>query len=234
MEKKYICICGKVYYNSQSFNAHRGRCKKYLGEEKYNSIAKQDLNKLKVASVKKKENAKAKKIEEDQKWIEEQHTCEFCNKIMTKKYGSGRFCSKTCSKKFSNSKIKKERQADRFCKNCNKKLNSRQLNYCSKQCEKEFKNKTRIEDWSNGKLNLNMSQLPEYIRNFLLEESKFKCIKCGYSGFNPFTGKTILHIHHKDGNHTNNIKENLEVLCPNCHAMTENFGFHKKDADVAE
>ena len=30
-------------------------------------------------------------------------------------------------------------------------------------------------------------------------------------------------FHHIDGNSGNNIIENLRVLCPNCHAMTENF-----------
>lgn len=32
-----------------------------------------------------------------QKWIDEQHCCEICGKLMTIKYGSGRFCSKECA-----------------------------------------------------------------------------------------------------------------------------------------
>lgn len=30
-------------------------------------------------------------------WIDEQHRCESCGKIMTEYYGSGRFCSKSCA-----------------------------------------------------------------------------------------------------------------------------------------
>ena len=30
--------------------------------------------------------------------------------------------------------------------------------------------------------------------------------------------KIPLELHHKDGNHFNNKLENLEILCPNCHA----------------
>ena len=32
-----------------------------------------------------------------------------------------------------------------------------------------------------------------------------------------------LELHHKDGNHFNNSLENLEILCPNCHALTDNY-----------
>ena len=56
-----------------------------------------------------------------------------------------------------------------------------------------------------------------------------KCDVCGFSGINPYTNKTILQIHHKDGDATNTTEENLQVLCPNCHAMTENFGSRNKN-----
>lgn len=32
-----------------------------------------------------------------------------------------------------------------------------------------------------------------------------------------------LEVHHKDGDHLNNELANLELLCPNCHALTENW-----------
>jgi predicted nucleic acid-binding Zn ribbon protein len=39
-----------------------------------------------------------------------------------------------------------------------------------------------------------------------------KCERCGYDK------KEILNIHHKDRNRKNNDLDNLELLCPNCHA----------------
>ena len=36
-------------------------------------------------------------------WVSECHVCETCGKIMTIKYGTGRFCSKSCSAKHSHS-----------------------------------------------------------------------------------------------------------------------------------
>ena len=42
-------------------------------------------------------------------------------------------------------------------------------------------------------------------------------------------GKRIpLEIHHIDGDCTNNKMENLQLLCPNCHSLTSNFGSFKQ------
>ena len=34
----------------------------------------------------------------------------------------------------------------------------------------------------------------------------------------------VLNIDHKDGNSENHHPSNLMVLCPTCHAMTDNYG----------
>lgn len=37
-------------------------------------------------------------------------------------------------------------------------------------------------------------------------------------------GKPIpLELHHLNGIHTDNRLENLQILCPNCHAFTDNY-----------
>lgn len=49
----------------------------------------------------------------------------------------------------------------------------------------------------------------------------WKCEKCGRT---EWEGQQIpLCVHHIDGNHINNQIENLQVLCPNCHAQTDNY-----------
>lgn len=47
------------------------------------------------------------------------------------------------------------------------------------------------------------------------------CECCGISSWN---GKELtMQIHHKDGDHFNNLPENLEILCPNCHSQTDTY-----------
>ncbi len=48
-----------------------------------------------------------------------------------------------------------------------------------------------------------------------------KCEKCGISEWNnkPIT----LELHHINGNRYDNRLENLQILCPNCHALTPNY-----------
>ncbi len=56
----------------------------------------------------------------------------------------------------------------------------------------------------------------------------YKCNICGCDG-NWQNGQISLELHHKDGDNSNNEISNLMYLCPNCHAMTENYRGKKKD-----
>lgn len=55
--------------------------------------------------------------------------------------------------------------------------------------------------------------------HFILKD--YTCEVCGTKEWNG--EKTPLELHHIDGNITNNVDENLQVVCPNCHAQTDNY-----------
>ena len=61
------------------------------------------------------------------------------------------------------------------------------------------------------------------VRIKLLKEGykEHKCENCGLTVWldNPIP----LELHHKDGNRHNNVLENFELLCPNCHALTDSY-----------
>jgi hypothetical protein len=48
---------------------------------------------------------------------------------------------------------------------------------------------------------------------------------CGYCGLSSWwcNRELVLEIHHVDGNHGNEQRENLVYLCPNCHSQTPNY-----------
>jgi hypothetical protein len=88
--------------------------------------------------------------------------------------------------------------------------------------------------WNKGKKLGPKRSLDEYLSNQkpiqswklkkrLLKEGLFesKCYNCFKDSW---MDKPIpLELHHIDGNNTNNSLSNLSILCPNCHALTDNY-----------
>lgn len=57
-----------------------------------------------------------------------------------------------------------------------------------------------------------------------LIESGLKEKKCECCGLESWNGQEIpLELHHINGNRTDNRIENLQILCPNCHAQTDGY-----------
>ena len=104
--------------------------------------------------------------------------------------------------------------------------------YCSHECYVDAQRKKSVEEWKNGTATGHDKRykIKPLIREYFLKRAEYKCERCEFSGVNPYTGKSILQLHHKDGNAANVSEENIEVLCPNCHAMTENFGSRNKSS----
>jgi predicted RNA-binding Zn-ribbon protein involved in translation (DUF1610 family) len=120
------------------------------------------------------------------------------------------------------------------CLNCGKEIPYRKSSknkYCDNTCQREYEYKQYIERWKNGEKNGIKGEygLSKYIRRYLLEKAEYKCEICGWNEENPFTHTIPLEIHHIDGDYANNKEENLQVLCPNCHSLTEAYKSHNKN-----
>lgn len=149
-----------------------------------------------------------------------------------------KFCSLSCASKFNNKlrvisssdnetkvvigELSKDKDVN-YCLNCNIELKRKNNKFCSSKCSSEYRNNELIRKWLETGIIDNKNNLPYTIRKFLYEKAQYKCEICGFEGYNRKTGNTILQIHHIDGNNANNKIENLQVICPNCHAMTENY-----------
>ena len=111
------------------------------------------------------------------------------------------------------------------CLNCGKDTKNK---YCSHKCQVDFQQKLWEEKWLSCDISGfyetdHWGNIPDRIRTYLFNKYDKKCSICGWGEVNKFTGKIPLEVEHIDGNHKNNRPENLTLLCPNCHAMTENY-----------
>ena len=124
-----------------------------------------------------------------------------------------------------------------YCLNCGKELNISNVNnrshkFCSNKCQSEYTYKQYIQKWLNGEEVENKGakngrkgekQISVYIKKYLYEKYNGCCQLCGWNKIHPILKYAPLQVHHIDGNAFNNSPNNLQLLCPNCHALTENY-----------
>lgn len=126
-------------------------------------------------------------------------------------------------------KKKKERNKclNPSCSNIPKQLRSK---YCSYKCYNEVITEKKIKLWLDGKHNgmRGKTSTARWIKEYLMKQ-KEGCWKCGWNEINIYTEKKPLELNHIDGNYKNNKINNLEILCPNCHALTKNYKGANKD-----
>lgn len=114
-----------------------------------------------------------------------------------------------------------------FCTQCHSELKSYQQKYCSNLCQQEYQYVSYIMEWKKGKRDgyrgIKVKLISRHIKRYLVEKNKEKCSECGWSKRHKITGTVPLEIDHINGNAENNTESNLRLLCPNCHALTDNF-----------
>lgn len=119
----------------------------------------------------------------------------------------------------------------RYCLNCGKLLNNRQTKYCSNICQTDYQYKQYINRWKSGE-ETGLSgeySISQHIRRYLMNKYSCRCQLCGWGEVNQYTNTTPLEIHHIDGDYKNNNEDNLQLLCPNCHSLTETYKSHNKN-----
>lgn len=118
-----------------------------------------------------------------------------------------------------------QRQKKKKCINCGNEREHYAIKFCSGKCQQDYTYKIFIERWKQGLENgmKGKKSISKHIRRYLFEKYNNKCQLCGWGETNPYTNLIPLQIHHIDGDCHNNSEENLQLLCPNCHALTETF-----------
>jgi hypothetical protein len=147
--------------------------------------------------------------------------CKCCGKIRPYEKRDNFYCSKECWTKSKMVEVKKLHGIIVECLNCNTETNNSK--FCSRKCAQEFKSKELIKKWLAGE-SFPQMKFPKPLKKYLIQIKGNKCEKCDWCEAHPITGKVPIQLNHIDGNSSNNSYENLELLCPNCHSLTPNFG----------
>lgn len=77
---------------------------------------------------------------------------------------------------------------------------------------------TSIEDYINNCNSIKSNDYKQKLIKFGIKKAECEC--CHNSVWN--NQPIPLELHHIDGNHYNNAIENVQILCPNCHALCDN------------
>jgi len=103
--------------------------------------------------------------------------------------------------------------------------------YCNNKCKADHYYYNYIRRWLYGDevgYRGKSQQVSNHVRRWMLETRNETCERCGFNTPHPSDGKPILQCHHKDGKASNTTPDNLELLCPNCHALTDTFNARNK------
>lgn len=142
--------------------------------------------------------------------------CKSCKGNHDGLYGIGECCSLSCTAKYGHIKSKRKKVS--------------QIKYSQKEM-KDFVLKSIEDFYRNRKariLSLSFSELKfKTLRERIFYEQDGKCNHCNRV---EWQGKPItLELEHRDGNHHNDVRKNVEMICPNCHNLTPTHSGRGKD-----
>lgn len=146
--------------------------------------------------------------------------CEQCEIPLLYSKKNNKYCSKSCAAKINNKLFPKKisKSLDKKCPYCLKFIKKRK-NYCSMKCRNDMLYMNNFLEWYYNDGNFKGEHL--LIKNFITIIHGYKCFECGISEYN--NKKLTLHLEHINGNANDNAKENLSMLCPNCHGQTPTY-----------
>jgi hypothetical protein len=161
--------------------------------------------------------------------------CIICNKEYEAKNWASKTCSNECRLKHNkarNAVANQKRATAFFCKFCNNFISDsapKTQKYCSFECSTNDRSKFYLENYLHNQQNYCYDRNMSYFKPYFLEEQEHKCAICNLE--DEWNGKKLVFVlDHIDGNASNNMRENLRLVCPNCDSQLDTFKRKNKNS----
>jgi HNH endonuclease len=104
--------------------------------------------------------------------------------------------------------------------------------YCSQSCQNRYQYEQYVKSWLAGEVTGTSGQkgISRHVRRYVFEKYSSKCCQCGWCTPHPLDGRIPLEVDHIDGDWKNTKPDNLRLLCPNCHSLTETYKSRNKNS----
>jgi endogenous inhibitor of DNA gyrase (YacG/DUF329 family) len=109
------------------------------------------------------------------------------------------------------------------CAGCGAALTKRhQKVFCSNRCQRAHERARNVEAWLATGLGTPGSRPEHFIRMFISDDQQGRCAICGTEPIWNGAPMTLV-LDHVDGDSTNNRRDNLRMVCPNCDSQLPTF-----------